>query len=211
MRRLVLAVFLLMGTVCAGRAFTGEAPPHVIYTKSFPGSTPAYIEIAIEKNGAGLYKEDPKDEDPLTFQLGDAETAMIWDLTARLANFGKKLESGLKVANMGHKTLHYEGPDGVHEAKFNYSTDPDAKTLNDLFEQIAETERAYGDLERAVRFDKLGVQNALLRVEVLRDQKRLVPQSQVLPLLDRVAGNEAFLHMARERAATLADTLRQPK
>jgi hypothetical protein len=207
---ILLAGFVLVEGVCAGSVGAGDTP-RVVYVKSFPGSTPAYIEIAIDKSGAGIYKEDPKDEDPLTFQLGEPATGLIWDLTARLGNFGRKLESGLKVANMGQKTLRYEGPDGSHEAKFNYSQDPDAKALNDLFDQIGETERAYSDLERAVRFDKLGVQDALLRVETLRDQKRLVPQTQVLPLLDRVAGNESFLHMARQRAATLADTIRQPK
>jgi hypothetical protein len=29
-----------------------------------------------------------------------------------------------------------------------------------------------------------------------------------LPLLDEVAGNEAYLHMARERAAEIADAIR---
>ena len=38
--------------------------PRLIYSKSFPGSTPAWVEITIEKTGAGQYKEDPKDEDP---------------------------------------------------------------------------------------------------------------------------------------------------
>jgi hypothetical protein len=34
---------------------------------------------------------------------------------------------------------------------------------------------------------------------------------QFLPLLDRVANNEAFLHMARERAAALAEKIRAEK
>jgi hypothetical protein len=185
--------------------------PRVIYRKSFPGSNPSYIEIAIEKNGAGVYKEDPKDDDPLTFELSESDAGQIWALTDKLGNFGRKLESGLRVANMGTKTFRYEGPDGEKEVKFNYSEDPDAKTLNDIFEQIAETERAYIQLERAVRFDKLGTQDALLRIEALRDQKRLLPQTQFLPLLDRVASNESFIHMARERAANLADAIRKPK
>jgi hypothetical protein len=95
--------------------------------------------------------------------------------------------------------------------KFNYSEDNDAKTLYDLFEQISETERAFITLQSAVRFDKLGAQDAVLRIEALRDQKRLLPQTQFLPLLDRVAKNESFLHMARDRAATLADAIRKPK
>jgi hypothetical protein len=201
--RAALAVLLL-----AGLAWAGDAP-RIVYTKSFPGSMPAFIEIAIDKDGAATYREDVKDDDPLKFELSEAEAGQIWALTDKLGNFGRKLESGLKVANMGTKTFRYEGPDGAKEVKFNYSEDADAKVLNDIFEQISETERAYIGLERAVRFDKLGAQDALLRVEALRDQKRLMPQTQFLPLLDRVAKNESFLHMARERAANLADAIRK--
>jgi hypothetical protein len=50
-----------------------------------------------------------------------------------------------------------------------------------------------------------------LRIEALRDQKRLLPQTQFLPLLDRVVKNESFLHMARDRAADLADAIRKSK
>ncbi len=45
-------------------------------------------------------------------------------------------------------------------------------------------------------------------MEILRDQKRLVAPEQFLPLLDRVVKNESFLHMARDRAADLADWIR---
>ena len=63
-------------------------------------------------------------------------------------------------------------------------------------------------LETAVRFDKLGVQDAILRIEVMRDQKRLVSPQQFLPMLDRVAKNESYLDIARKRAAALADSIR---
>jgi hypothetical protein len=35
-----------------------------------------------------------------------------------------------------------------------------------------------------------------------------VGREQFVPLLDRVAKNESFINLARERAARLADTLR---
>jgi hypothetical protein len=185
--------------------------PRVIFSKSFPGSLPPYVEISIGKTGAGVYKEDPKDEDPLTFRLSEDQAAQIFGLAAKLDYFSRKLESGLKVANMGMKTFRYDSPEGGREVKFNYSEDPDARTLADLFEQISETERTYINLERAVKFDKLGAQDAVLKVEALRDQKRLMPDTQFLTLLDRVANNESFLHMARDRAAALAEYIRKPK
>ena len=98
------------------------------------------------------------------------------------------------------------------ETKFNYSEDMDARALTEWFERIAETERSLIELERSVKFDKLGAQNAILRIEILKDQKRLVAPDQFLPMLDRVVKNESFLHIARDRAAGLAEWIRaQPK
>jgi hypothetical protein len=184
------------------------AAPRLTYSKSFPGSSPAWIEITVEQNGASQYKEDPKDEDPLKFQLTSSEASQIFGLADKLDHFSRKLESGLKVANMGIKILRYEDGGRSGEARFNYSEDQDAKALTDFFESIADTERGLIELERAVRFDKLGVQNAILRIEVIRDQKRLIAPDQFLPLLDRVAKNESFLHIARDRAAALAEAIR---
>ena len=67
------------------------------------------------------------------------------------------------------------------------------------------------NLERTVRFDRLGVNKTLLQIEAAYDRKRLVALERFLPLLDRVAKNDCYLHMARERAAALADAFRNPK
>jgi len=185
--------------------------PRIIFSKAFPGSTPPFIQISVEKNGAAEYREDPKDDAPLKFQLTEAESEAIFALADKLDHFSRPLESGLKVANMGTKTFRFEGDGGPHETKFNYSNDLDAKALADWFEQISESERAYIDLERTVRFDKLGVQDAILRIEILRNQKRLIAEKQFLPMLDRVANNESYMRMARSRAAALAETIRAVK
>jgi hypothetical protein len=50
-----------------------------------------------------------------------------------------------------------------------------------------------------------------LLLQVSLERKRLVAPQQLLPLLDRVAKNETFMHMSRERAAGLADAIRASK
>lgn len=185
--------------------------PRIVFTKSFPGSIPPYVEISVQKAGDAEYKEEPNDENPMKFKLSEPEAAAIFEISDRMNHFAGNLESGLKVAFMGKKTFRWEGEGGPHSATFNYSEDLEAKTLLDWFERIAETERALIDLERAVRFDKLGVQDSILRIEVARNQKRLVAEEQFLPLLDRVVSNEKYLHMARSRAAALAESIRAPK
>ena len=179
----------------------------IVFTKSFPGSVPEYVEISVETSGKAIYKEAVDDTNPITLQLAPADKDAIFALANKLDHFARPLESNLKVAFMGKKTFRYEG-DAPHEAQFNYSMDPDAQALLDWFERIAESERGYIELERSVKYDKLGVQNALILVQATRDQKRLVAPQQFLPLLDRVAKNESYMHMARERAASFADEIR---
>lgn len=202
----------LLVLIAAASVALAADGPKLIYSRSFPGSNPPWFEITIDKGGAGQYREDPKDEDPLKFELTPAESNQVFALADKLDHFSRPLESGLKVASMGIKTFRYEADGKATEVKFNYSQDADARALTDWFEHISDTERSLIELEKAVRFDKLGVQDAILRVEVLRDQNRLVAPAQFLPMLDRVVKNESFLHMARDRAANLADWIRaQPK
>lgn len=199
------AAWLLLG-IAAGMA-AGADVARVSFTKIFPGSDPAYMAATVDRNGAVTYRE-AKDEEPETFQMEPDAVKAIFDLADKLDHFKRPLESGLKVAKTGDKTFRWENGAEASEAKFNYSLDENARTLQDWFERISESERALMLLRRNIRFDKLGVNEAVLRVDAAWTQKRLVGREQFLPLLDRVAKNETFINLARERAARLAGTMR---
>ncbi len=194
----------------AAAAFGGDSGK-IVYTKSFPGSSPAYVSITVERDGQTSYKEEVDDDDPEKFQLEPTSTEVVFDLAARLDHFKHPLESGLKVANMGVKTFRWEDGDAASEQKFNYSLDENAKALHDWFEAITETERLFAELKRAARHDKLGVHDALIHIEATWIQKRLTGADQFLPLLDQIAQNEIYLHMARQRAAILGEAIRASK
>lgn len=185
--------------------------PKVAFTKSFPGSVPAWFSITIDQSGAAEYREDPKDENPIKFHMTEADTAQIFELAGKLDYFKRKLESPAKVARMGDKTLHYEKGSESGDTTFNYTEDPDGRTITDWFERISETERDLIELERVVKYDKLGVNSAILQLEITLDKKRLIAPEQFLPLLDRVIKNESFMHQARARAANLAGVIRSTK
>ena len=186
-------------------------PPRIVYTKEFPGSTPPWVSIAVERSGDVVYKEAANDELPAKFKLRDDEAEEIFRLTDKLDRFARPLESNLKVAKMGIKTFRFEDGATKHEVKFNYSLDEDAKALADWFERITESEQYLMRLEVSVKYEKLGVNDALLRLQSAWERKRLVGAEQFLPLLDRVIKNDSYLHMARERAAALADSIRTQK
>ena len=199
-----IALFLLAAAAWA-------ADPQIVFNKSFPGSSPAWVEITIDRSGAATYKESP-DDDPETFTLDAGSTAKIFDLAEKLDHFTHPLESGLKVANMGMKTFRWQDGGKKSEEKFNYSLDENAKALEDWFERISESERLLADFRRAVRHDRLGVDSALLNIWAEWDHKRLTAVDQFLPLLDQVAKSDVYMHMDRERAAELAEQIRaRPK
>jgi hypothetical protein len=187
------------------------AEPVLFFSKSFPGSTPDYVAITLDPNGAAEYKEAPDDEHPLKLQLTTAEAGELFALAEKLDHFKRPLESPLKVAKMGMKTFRFEDGAGKTEVSFNFSEDLDARALADWFERISETGQSYWTLERAVKYDKLGVNTALLQFNISLDRKRLVSPQVFLPLLDRVAKNDSYLNMARSRAAGLADSIRTAK
>lgn len=201
-KRLAIA-FLLFASLAA-------AAPRLFYSKYFKGSAPEYVAITLEKNGQLTYQEAKDDDNPIKIQLTDSDVQQAFSLADKLDHFQHPLESGLKVAQMGIKTFRFEDGGEKHEVQFNYSQDENAQALLDWFERVTETEGRFADLDRTVHYDKLGVNDALVQIQIAYEHHRLVALEQFLPLLDRVIKNESYMHIARERATSLAEAIRKP-
>ena len=190
-----------------------DAPPEhgavqIFFSKSFPGSRPEYFEVTVDSTGRTSYREDQRDDDPLQFTLSEEETRQVFELAERLGRFERPLQSNLKVAFTGTKTLRYTGAAGeVRETSFTYSTDQDAQAIVGWFEKAGETERHRIELERVVQFDPLGVHKALLLFQSSFDDGRVVATQQFLPILKTIAEQSKFMHMTRARAAALIERI----
>jgi hypothetical protein len=190
--------------------FAGDGP-RLFYSRSFPGSVPPYFQVTLDQNGDADYREAPDEDDPLKFHLAEADTHEVFGLAEKLEYFKHPLESTVKVAFMGMKTFRYENGDRKSEAKFNFTEDPQARDLMEWFERMGESAEHRIELERTAKYDRLGVLKELLLLESAMDRKRLVGMDQYLPILDRIAKNESYMHAARERAAEIAEAIRNPK
>ncbi len=190
--------------------FAGDGP-RLFYSKSFPGSTPPYFQVTLEQNGDAEYREAPNEDDPLKYRLTEAETHEVFGLAEKLEYFKHPLESPAKVAFMGTKVFRWENGDRKSEVKFNFSDDAAARDLMDWFERMGESAQHRIELERTAKYDRLGVLKELLLLESALDRKRLVGLDQYLPMLDRIAKNESYMHTARARAAEIAEAIRNPK
>src|SRR5260370_22401074 len=127
------------------------------YSKAFPNSVPAYVQVTLEKNGEVEYRESPDDDLPLKFKLTDAETAEVYGLVEKLDSFKHPVESGLKVAFMGTKTFRLEKGSQKREVQFNYSEDVNAKNLWDWCERMTESAQHRINLDRDATYDRLGL------------------------------------------------------
>jgi hypothetical protein len=185
--------------------------PRLVYSKSFPGSSPEFMQVTLDKAGNAEYRDRPDDELPIKFKLTAAETQEVFNLAEKLEYFKHPLEAPVKVAFMGAKTFRYENGDQKTEVKFNYSQELPAQELLDWFERMAESAGHRIDLERAAKYDKLGVDKAIRLLAYAIERKRLVGLDQYLPMLDRISNNESYMHTARARAAEIAEFIRSPK
>jgi hypothetical protein len=191
----------------ASVAFAADGP-RLFYSRSFPGSTPAYLDITVESSGDAVYREAVDDELPTKFHLSDAETHEVFGLAAKLDYFKHPLESPAKVAFMGDKVFRFEEGSEKTEVKFNYSEDLNARALQDWFERMAESAEHRFNVERAAKYDHLGLVDAMNLLASAYERRRLVAVDQFLPILDRVAKNETYMHTARALAAEMAEAIR---
>ncbi len=183
----------------------------VTFRKVFKSSYPEFVEIKVENSGSGTWDIRQLDDDPNphTFQLDSALVQKIFSLTAALHDFnGINLEMHRRIANLGQKTFIFQNGDETHQVSFNYTLDPNAEQLLNVFEGLARQQTDLADLQRTMRYDRLGVNDIVMRIEKDYDQKLLPEPSVFLSSLDQLTADEHFIDLARERARNLADRIR---
>ncbi len=147
------------------------------------------------------------------FQGSSPELALrakIFALADELHNFqGQDLDVHRKIANLGEKTFRWQQGSISHETRFNYTLNSSATHLLQIFEGLARQQEHFALLSRRIRYDRLGINDALLQFE--SDLNRgLMPEPQrLVPLLEQIASDTKFVEIARQRARILADRLRR--
>ncbi len=143
------------------------------------------------------------------FEVGAPVRQKIFELAANLKNFAiADLDIQKRIANLGQKTFRYERDSEVHETTFNYTLNASANMLMQIFEGLA---RQQGDLvllERRVKYDRLGVNDALRQFESDMDHRLLPEPERLLAVLDQIGADSHFVDIARTRARALAERIR---
>jgi hypothetical protein len=184
------------------------------FRKVFKSSSPEFTEIRIRETSDCTVEMRLLDEaaDPQPFEVSSALREKIFALAAQLQNFrGISLDLKRRIANLGEKTFRYERGSEVHEVQFNYTLNAQANQLLQIFEGLARQQELQTTLARRMKYDRLGVNDALRQLDV-DFQKKLLPQPEsLLPMLEQIANDSRFVDIARQRARSLVEQIRHPR
>ena len=182
------------------------------YRRVFKSSVPEFIEIRIQENStAATYEIRQLDEDAgaVPFEIGPTLRSRIFQLASELHHFkGLDLDVHRKIANLGEKTFRWESGAGTSEVKFNYTLNSAATQLLQICEGLARQQELIDLLQRRIKYDRLGVNDALLQFENDLSKSVLPEPERALPLLDQIAGDSRFVEIARQRSRALAERIR---
>lgn len=186
----------------------------ITFRKIFKSSYPEFVEIRISESGKATFDIRQLDEEssPQPFDVSSATVAKIFQLAGELHNFnGVDLEIHRRIASLGQKTFRYEKGGAAHEVTFNYTLNAAANQLLDIFDGFTRQITDLDTLVRAMKYDRLGVNDALERLASDYDKKLLPEPERLLPALDRLAEDEQYLEIARQRARSLASRIRNTR
>ncbi len=206
----------LAAVLVAGWALLGAAAPPggaaLSYRRVFKSSSPEFIEIQVQEDSDGAtYEIRQLDDDPgaLPFTVSAVLRARMFALAKELNHFaGLQLDVKRKIANLGEKTFRWERRGEAHETTFNYTLNAAANQLMQIFEGLARQQEHLMTLERRMKYDRLGVNDALLQFESDLNRNLLPEPQRVLPALEQIANDSRFVEIARQRARALAERIR---
>ncbi len=215
-----MAVFVFIAPCVAGDSARGSVAnaslassnsPTITYRKVFKSSYPEYVEIKVDESGHGTFDIRQLDEaaSPQPFEISAPLAGRIFALVAKLHNFqGVDLDVHRRIANLGEKSFRYDRGSETHEVKFNYTLDESAGQLAAIFEGLARQTTDLADLERTMRYDRLGVNDVLQQIEQDYNNKLFPEPERLLPALDQLAADDKYIDIARQRARSLAARMR---
>jgi len=216
MRRVsvLCTMICLLAPLCATPARAAGNGAVIVFRKVFKSSSPEFMEIRIPESGPGSCEMRALDEDPnpQAIEVSPGLRDKIFALAGELNDFrGISLDINRRIANLGEKTFRWEKGGEANEVKFNYTINSKAGQLLQIFEAIAKEQEDLDTLERRMKYDRLGVNEALVQLEQDVKRQAVAQPERFLPPLEQIAGDSRFLDMARQRARSLADYIRSGK
>jgi len=212
--RSLLTIGAAFAMACSALPAPADCAAKLAFRRVFKGSSPEFIEISVRQDSdLASYEIRQLDEDPgaSAFQVGAPLRGKMFALSTELKHFqGPDLDVHRKIAYLGQKTFRWECGTEVHETKFNYTMNPAASQLLQIFEGLARQQEDADLISRRMKYDRLGVNDALLQIESDLNRSLLPEPQRLLPMLEQIAADTKFVDIARQRSRSLAERIRHP-
>lgn len=184
-------------------------PPVVVFSQVWPDAMPPYYSVAVDSTGRTTYYSTPKSADsgdPYTmrFTLSPEAQQRVFDLARQLKYFQGNFDFKKgKIAFTGRKTLYFQNGKEEHQTSFNWSDNLAIQQLTKLFQDISETVEIGRVISEKYRFDKLGVDSEMKKLEQASKDDRVSELQAIQPILTRIANDTGMMNITRRRADAL--------
>jgi hypothetical protein len=174
--------------------------------------------IEVQADGKTHFRGTPNtsqggDPDPVEqdFAMSESNRQEIFALARKLNYFQSDFDSHLKhIAQTGTKTLAYKSDDVHGSTTYNYSPNPTAQRLTQLFLGLATTLDYGRKLAWQYRYDKLGLDQLLRELEDLQARHQVEELNVIEPILRQIANDPNLMHISRQSAQHLLKTIGGP-
>jgi hypothetical protein len=217
-------LFLLLTSALAHQgsapvAAPAVAPARVSYAVEAENRDPARFSLTVDMLGHATYTAEDapsgtkgageESQSPpyrTSFEVSPATRDRIFALAQALDYFHGDYEFRKHaVADTGRKTFRYSDGARQGETVVRWSENKQMQQLTDLCESISLTQSFGRRLLYLRRFDRLGLDAALRRMEELAKGNYLTELQAIAPVLRQVADDPNVMHVARQRANRLLD------
>ena len=187
------------------------AVPVVTFEQNWAEANPRWYSISVASTGTASYKSQPHLEanetasDPfnMEFTASEPTRTKIFDLAKAVNYFKGDFEYKGNIAKTGTKTLTYRDGSKESQTSLNYSSNSQLMQLISIFQNISNTMEVGRKLAFQIKFDKLGVDATLKRMEEMNKQGLLLEIQAIEPVLKQIATDHSFMNIARQRAQRL--------
>jgi hypothetical protein len=186
--------------------------PAVSFVFDHPQMEVPHYEFQIDAMGKGTYKSKAKADE----QSGPAETlnrefnispeaqSRIFDLAKEANYFDGKFDfTKTKIAFTGTKILSYSDQTRNGSTTYNWTENKAITELTRIFQGMSATLEAEPRLRHLRRFDKLGLNAELARLEQAANSGFLTQIGLIGDCLQEIAHDGSVMGMARKRAEHL--------
>ncbi|MGH9669799.1 MAG: hypothetical protein ACRD3A_06790 [Terriglobales bacterium] len=227
LRPMLCAIFLLLGSGLAPAQDSPPAPdsapvlPSVTFSQAFPRVEPAYFSLRIDSAGHAAYESRREEGRPgqpelgepnrIEFEVSRATARRIFELARSLDYFHGDWDfKKHRIADTGRKTLIYSDSARTYQTTYNWSENSAIQELTDIFQGISNTQEAAYELDRLRRYDRLGLNRQLQHMEEMAKGGWLRELQVIAPVLEKLAGDNEIMHIARQRAQRLLQMAASP-